>query len=300
MSPGLLAAVTATLFSALPPPPKQVLLTGRGTFGEIHFDHEAHLARRIPCKSCHGPGPVQKPELTPGSAHETCRACHVQQNRGPTSCRDCHTNVREMGATLAPATATTTATSAHAEPSAAEGGAVSNGTATPTATATSTPTPRALREGGNDPPLLRTVHAGFAMMSGGARTGSGVAVNVTLERGPWIAGSEIDWTNGPGAQRTLALFGAGVGVPLGELVRARAVALGGIDAGTPAYVLPAVGARLGLELRHRRPGHRLLPSADASVAFIAALGSRTGVDGQPERETALVLSLLLGWALPAP
>jgi hypothetical protein len=306
MPPTLLVVVTATLLGALPSPPKQVVLKGRGTFGEIHFDHEAHLARKLSCVSCHGPGPVRKPELTPASAHGSCRACHVEQKRGPTSCRDCHTHVRETGSTLAPATATTTATttpgateaatptptSADPERSAAAGGAESKGT-------TTAPTLQlSLDRRSEPPPLLRTIHAGFAMMSSAGRAGAGMGVNVNIEGGPWVATSEVDWTNRPGAQRALALFGGGMGMPLGDRVRARAVALCGVDAGAPAYVLPAVGARIDLELRNRRPGLRLLPSADASVGFVTALGSRSGLDGQPARERALVLSLLLGWELP--
>jgi hypothetical protein len=88
-------------------------------------------------------------------------------------------------------------------------------------------------------------------------------------------------------------------MPVSEHLRVRAVALGGLDAGTPAYVLPAVGARLGLEHRNRHADSRLLQWFDASVAFVTTLGSRTDLDGQPGRESALVLSLLLGWELPA-
>src|SRR4051794_39916869 len=119
MSPAVLVAVSALLAGALAPAPTQVVLTGRGTFGEIHFDHEAHLARRIACRICHGPGPVHKPELSPSWGHETCRACHVEQKRGPTSCRDCHQNVKDASFAAAPrgADATTETATADAAPS---------------------------------------------------------------------------------------------------------------------------------------------------------------------------------------
>jgi hypothetical protein len=136
-------------------------------------------------------------------------------------------------------------------------------------------------------------------MSGADRTGAGLGVDVTLEQGHWVAESMVDWSSRPGAERTLVLFGLGAGLPVGPLARARAVALCGVDAGSPAYVLPAVGVRAGVELRSpRRSG--LFPSADLSVAFVNGLGTRMDALGQPARESAAVFSVLLGWQLPAP
>ena len=141
MASAIVVVVAAALAGALPPPPTQVVLTGRGSFGEVHFDHAAHLARRISCASCHGPGPVHKPELTPATAHATCRACHAREQRGPTSCRDCHVNVREArrpgaepetSAVAAPAPVTASAPS----PSPTLAAVTSSSTSTTTTTST--------------------------------------------------------------------------------------------------------------------------------------------------------------------
>jgi hypothetical protein len=137
------------------------------------------------------------------------------------------------------------------------------------------------------------------MMTGGDRSGAGLGVDVTLEQGRWVAESVVDWSSRPGAERTLVLFGLGAGVPLGPLARARTVALCGVDAGSPAYVLPAVGLRAGVELRApRRSG--LFPSADLSVAYVNAIGTRIDASGQATRDSTFVFSVLLGWQLPAP
>jgi hypothetical protein len=137
------------------------------------------------------------------------------------------------------------------------------------------------------------------MMTGGDRTGAGLGVDVTLEQGRWVAESVVDWSSHPGAERTLVLFGLGAGVPLGPLARARTVALCGVDAGSPAYVLPAVGLRAGVELRApRRSG--LFPSADLSVAYVNAIGTRIDASGQAAHDSTFVFSVLLGWQLPAP
>jgi hypothetical protein len=138
--------------------------------------------------------------------------------------------------------------------------------------------------------------SGVAAISGSARAGSGVALGAGLEDGRWAAGLEVDWTSTPGAERTLALLGGGVAVPLGGPVRARVALLCGLDTGTPAYLLPVAGARAGLEL-HRGGG--LGPSLETSVAWLGAFGTRTAPDGQRGREAALVGALLLRWALPA-
>src|SRR5512133_2102318 len=74
---------------ALPPAPQLVVLQ-TSYYGTITLDHPAHLARRISCKKCHGPGPVRKIEFTPRVAHERCVDCHRVAARGPTQCHGCH------------------------------------------------------------------------------------------------------------------------------------------------------------------------------------------------------------------
>lgn len=285
MQPALLL-VAAALAGALPPPPQQVVLTGRGSFGEIHFDHAAHLARDIHCVACHGPGPVQKPEFTPATAHATCRACHVRLKRGPTSCRDCHVNVKGPEYPGAePAGATTTVAAATAPPK-----------ATPT-TSLAVIATRVDAEPRPDAVLRRTLLAGVTAIAGAARAGAGYTVGAGFEQGAWAAGLEVDWTSTQGAERTLGLASAGLAVPLGARVRGRAALLCGFDAGTPAYLLPVVGARAGLEL-HGHGASGAVPSVDASLAWLSGLGTRTAADGSPERESAVIGALLLRWALP--
>jgi len=309
MAPAILVVVSALLAGVLPPPPKQAVLTGRGSFGEIHFDHEAHLGRRIACAVCHGAGPVRKPALSPSWGHETCRACHVEQKRGPTSCRECHQNVKDAGAaTMAAApgaaaasktaAASPTATAAAPTPQASPpAGAGCEGA--PGAVAPPPPSPAWAAPDRPDLTLRRGLRAGIAMMTGSDRSGAGLGVDVTLEQGRWVAESVVDWSSRPGAERTLVLFGLGAGVPLGPLARARTVALCGVDAGSPAYVLPAVGLRAGVELRApRRSG--LFPSADLSVAYVNAIGKRIDASGQATHDSTFVFSVLLGWQLPAP
>ena len=74
---------------ALAPAPGKVLIPTK-SFGSVQLDHPAHLGRKISCRTCHGAGPVHKPEFTPKTAHETCVGCHRDGGRGPTKCRDCH------------------------------------------------------------------------------------------------------------------------------------------------------------------------------------------------------------------
>lgn len=284
-----LLLVAAALAGALASPPQQVVLTGRGSFGEIHFDHAAHLRREIHCVACHGPGPVRKPEFTPATAHATCRACHVSLRRGPTACRDCHVNVKDRelpGAEPAAATTTVAAASAPAPP------------ATPT-TSLATISARLDAAPRPDATLRRTLLAGFTAIAGGARAGAGYTVGAGFEQGRWSAGLELDWTSTTSAERTLALASGGVALPVGARVRGRAALLCGFDTGTPAYLLPVVGARAGLEL-HGQGGSGAVPAVDASVAWLSALGTRTAPDGTPEQESAVIGALLLRWALPAP
>jgi hypothetical protein len=77
------------LLVALPRPPDKVVRTTR-YFGVVVVDHRAHLARRSPCRSCHGEGAVGKLVLPPRIAHERCLGCHWEKARGPTHCHECH------------------------------------------------------------------------------------------------------------------------------------------------------------------------------------------------------------------
>lgn len=138
---GALVAVGA---GSLPSPPQRAVFHTR-VFGEVTLDHAAHLARRTPCRSCHGEGPVKKVEhLGAARAHEVCRGCHQELARGPTGCRDCHVVDPKKGTAVADAaTPTPPATETPAATPTAIATATETPTATPTAIAAATETPAA-------------------------------------------------------------------------------------------------------------------------------------------------------------
>ncbi|HET8542174.1 MAG TPA: cytochrome c3 family protein [Anaeromyxobacter sp.] len=82
------ALVVALALSALPTPPTQVKYAAET--GDVMFDHAAHVARREPCRTCHGNGPAQKVELGRQKAHVLCVGCHAAARAGPKSCYACH------------------------------------------------------------------------------------------------------------------------------------------------------------------------------------------------------------------
>ena len=55
----------------------------------IKFSHAAH--ETTACKVCHGdktPGKIEG--FSKDWAHKTCKGCHTEMKKGPTSCKDCH------------------------------------------------------------------------------------------------------------------------------------------------------------------------------------------------------------------
>ncbi len=85
------ASLTALVLvlAALPTPPHKVVFPTRK--GDVTLDHAAHLARRTPCKACHGPGVVGKLEdWEYQRAHLVCVGCHRDGGRGPIVCSGCH------------------------------------------------------------------------------------------------------------------------------------------------------------------------------------------------------------------
>ncbi len=74
--------------AALPAAPTQVrYVTAKG---DVTFDHAAHVARREPCRTCHGTGQVQKVALGKQRAHVLCVGCHAAAKVGPKACWHCH------------------------------------------------------------------------------------------------------------------------------------------------------------------------------------------------------------------
>ena len=74
--------------SGMPEAPKSVKYTLEK--GDVTFDHAGHVARREPCRSCHGDGAVRKIGLDQKSAHLLCVGCHLQKRVGPKACTQCH------------------------------------------------------------------------------------------------------------------------------------------------------------------------------------------------------------------
>jgi len=250
---------------ALPPPPVTVVIK-TSYYGTVTVDHKAHLARQIHCKSCHGPGPVKRIEFTAKLAHERCRSCHSEQKKGPTDCRGCH---------VMPPKGSETVTAEVAPPSGPPGRggeAVASATGAAGGTASGTPagslvvatsvTPAApfvpfsgTAAGSvtayswvptEDQELRRTIQFG-----GIAGSGYGVSAHVSSRQGAMVLTHGIDRLGGNGPTRTLVMVGAGAQLPfnLPSTLGILAEGIGGVDAvERPSVdVMPAVGARLGLE-----------------------------------------------------
>jgi hypothetical protein len=269
---------------AMPPPPKTVVLK-TNYYGTVTVNHQAHLARKIHCKDCHGQGPVRRIEFTPKLAHERCRGCHAEQKRGPTDCRGCHVMPPQGPATLTteaqppagppakgdavfakPAAGAVSAPLARTSPDAvvaplarvspdavvaplarAGAGPVTGGAATvpPLPPAGEPISP--LADGALEgQDLRRAVHLG-----GTAGTGYGASARISSRQGQVVLSHALDRLGGSGPPRTLALMGAGALLPLALPSSLGVVAEGvvGVDARErpTVDVMPALGARLGLE-----------------------------------------------------
>jgi hypothetical protein len=268
---------------AMPPPPKVVVLK-TNYYGTVTVNHQAHLARKLHCKDCHGPGPVRRIEFTPKLAHDRCRSCHAELKRGPTDCRGCHVMSPPAPATLTaeaqpaagppgkgdavaakPAPGAVSAPLARLSPDAVVAPLVKvspdavvaplspegAGPAT-AATAGAPPLPpagegSAFADGALEGQALRrTVHVG-----GTAGTGYGASARISSRQGQVVISHALDRLGGSGPPRTLALMGAGALLPLALPPSLGLVAEGivGVDARErpTVNVMPALGARLGLE-----------------------------------------------------
>ena len=56
----------------------------------VKFNHKAHQELLKDCKKCHEKGPGKIAELNKDWAHKTCKGCHTEMKKGPTSCKECH------------------------------------------------------------------------------------------------------------------------------------------------------------------------------------------------------------------
>ncbi len=56
----------------------------------VKFNNKAHQASVGDCKKCHEKGPGKIEGFGKDYAHKTCKGCHTDMKKGPTSCKECH------------------------------------------------------------------------------------------------------------------------------------------------------------------------------------------------------------------
>lgn len=56
----------------------------------VVFNHKAHQANVGDCKKCHEKAPGKIEGFGKDWAHKTCKGCHTEMKKGPTSCKECH------------------------------------------------------------------------------------------------------------------------------------------------------------------------------------------------------------------
>lgn len=57
----------------------------------VKFNHKKHQEVLKDCKKCHAKAEGGKVEgFGKDVAHKTCKGCHADMKKGPTSCKECH------------------------------------------------------------------------------------------------------------------------------------------------------------------------------------------------------------------
>lgn len=57
----------------------------------VKFNHKAHIALVPDCTKCHASKAGGKiADFGKDYSHKTCKGCHVEMKKGPTSCKECH------------------------------------------------------------------------------------------------------------------------------------------------------------------------------------------------------------------
>jgi hypothetical protein len=243
---------------ALAPPPNTVVRDTK-YYGTVTIDHRAHLARRAPCKACHGPGPVQKMKFTPKIAHERCVGCHQAVAKGPDKCQGCHVQPPP------PQLAAAEEKKPDAPPPPPEPNAANVAAALAAADA------RALAPDLREP-FQRFLEVGFAQ-----GRGPGVSVRVASHESHFVFTQSVDYQGSDTQTRTIAMLGAGAsGLGRGR-ISFEAVGLAGADVvSRPGVgVLPALGARAGIEFR---PNHGFVQRVCLAVTGVADLTHPAGRD----------------------
>jgi cytochrome c553 len=61
------------------------------SMGKVTFPHKKHQEMLKDCTKCHATAAGGKIEgFGKDFAHKTCKGCHTEGKKGPTSCKDCH------------------------------------------------------------------------------------------------------------------------------------------------------------------------------------------------------------------
>ena len=82
-------AVTAFAGAALAAGPETMEL--KASNGNVTLTHKKHQELlKNDCKKCHEKAPGKIAGLGKDWAHKTCKGCHADGKKGPTSCKECH------------------------------------------------------------------------------------------------------------------------------------------------------------------------------------------------------------------
>jgi hypothetical protein len=297
--------VQDAMSAALPPAPKTVVRTTR-MFGTVTIDHAAHLSRRARCSACHGPGPVSKITFTPQLAHDRCRGCHVDMQRGPTDCRGCHvvpppappapTNVVAIPPATPGAAATTVAVATGSPSPAGTERSASGPGGTTGQTEVEAGTTSELVEGGTLPSFGRTANVGFTVLATNGSVGVGPWFEFQARSGRGVVSFAIGTQGGASAGRAQLLVAGGRSKSLGRLVTATVMAVGGVDALRSYSTLQGVlGARAGVEWTV--PKAPLVSSVGFSWTLLKGVTNPSTVTGERPSDLSLTLNLTAGFDL---
>jgi hypothetical protein len=285
------AALLAIGLTELPPAPGKVELR-TASFGTVAFDHPAHLARKISCATCHGRGPVSKPQFTPKLAHAACLGCHKQIAKGPRNCRECHEvptgSETAVAKQLEPGDAAAAVIVASASP-----GAAASLPAPPPPPQAPPPYDFSTYELPAQRPFNAVIAAGYAaQMNSDASASTGPAVTVMLRESEYLMLQSFGRVLGSNHSGTFGLVGAGVVHPMPRSGWNRLlVGVVGFDAPDGAGIMPTAGAQLGFEWLGARSSFMLMATG------LLDLGSETNEVGRHFGGATLSLSMSVGVSL---
>jgi predicted CXXCH cytochrome family protein len=61
--------------------------------GKVTFPHKKHQEMLKDCMKCHENGPGKIADLGKAWAHKVCKGCHMDMNKGPVTCSECHKGI---------------------------------------------------------------------------------------------------------------------------------------------------------------------------------------------------------------